>query len=184
MTLIKGQKLILIIQGLQKCISLGNLDSTRDWGHAKDYVEGMWLMLQAEKPTDFVLATGKTISVRTMVEEAFRYNELRSYLGMREGTNIKLKRDLKGVNSIFRNINVKITWKGRGLDEEGIDAETGETRIRIDPKFFRPAEVEALLGDPTKAKKLLGWEAKTGFKDLIKEMVEHDIEMMKKDPNA
>lgn len=140
--------------GLQKYISLGNLDSTRDWGHAKDYVEGMWLMLQAEKPTDFVLATGKTISVRTMVEEA------------------------------FRNINVKITWKGQGLDEEGIDAETGETRIRIDPKFFRPAEVDALLGDPTKAKKLLGWEAKTGFKDLIKEMVEHDIEMMKKDPNA
>ena len=87
-------------------------------------------------------------------------------------------------NCFFRNINVEIHWKGCGLEEEGIDAETGETRVRVDPKFFRPAEVDALLGDPTKAKKLLGWEAKTSFKDLIKEMVEHDIQMMKENPNA
>lgn len=118
--------------GNQECIYLGNIDAKRDWGHARDYVEGMWLMLQQDKPDDFVLATGETHPVREFVEKAFAH------------------------------IGKTITWSGKAEEEVGTDQE-GIVRVRIDPKYYRPTEVELLLGDPTKAKKTLGWELKVGF---------------------
>ena len=123
---------------------MGNLDSLRDWGNAKDYVEGMWRILQHDTPEDFVLATGEMHSIKEFIEEAFR---------------------LKGFD---------IKWKGHGVDEIGYDEKTGKELIFVDPKYFRPAEVSQLLGDPTKAKTLLGWEPKTTFKKLVREMVEND----------
>jgi GDPmannose 4,6-dehydratase len=132
--------------GLEDKLYLGNLDSKRDWGYAPDYVEGMWLMLQQPEPDDYVLATGKTYSVREFTEEACR---------------------LLGIN---------LTWKGEGIDEEGIDMATGRAIIKIDPKYFRPAEVDLLLGDYSKAKRILNWEPKTTFKDLVRIMVEADLE--------
>jgi len=126
--------------GLQDVLELGNLNAKRDWGHAKDFVEAMWLMLQQDEPDDFVIATGVQYSVREFVEQAA------PYFGM------------------------KILWKGEGLDEVGIDANSGKVVIRVNPKYFRPAEVETLLGDATKAKKKLGWEPKTSFKQLVEDM--------------
>ena len=126
--------------GLQDVLELGNLNAKRDWGHAKDFVEAMWLMLQQEEPDDFVIATGVQYSVREFVEEAA------PYFGM------------------------KIVWEGEGLDEIGIDKNTGRTIVRVNPKYFRPAEVETLLGDATKAKEKLGWEPKTSFKQLVEDM--------------
>jgi GDPmannose 4,6-dehydratase len=126
--------------GLQDCLYLGNLNAKRDWGHAKDFVEAMWLMLQQDEPDDFVIATGKQYSVKDFVEEAA------PYFGM------------------------KIVWMGEGLDEVGIDANTNRAVIRVDPKYFRPAEVETLLGDASKAKEKLGWEPKTSFKQLVEDM--------------
>jgi len=134
------QGLSKISSGMQDCLYLGNLDAMRDWGHAKDYVEAMWLMLQQDEPDDFVIATGVQYSVREFVEQAA------PYFGM------------------------KILWKGEGLDEVGIDANSGKVVIRVNPKYFRPAEVETLLGDATKAKKKLGWEPKTSFKQLVEDM--------------
>lgn len=131
--------------GLDEKLYLGNLDAKRDWGYAPDYVEGMWLMLQQEKPDDYILATGETHSVREFIVEACRL------LGM----------DLE--------------WQGSGVDEIGIDKKTGRTIIEIDPKYFRPAEVELLIGDYSKAKKELGWKPKTNFKELVKIMVESDF---------
>lgn len=134
-----------IKHGLQEKLFLGNLDAKRDWGYAKDYVEGMWLMLQQEKPDDYILSTNKTYTVRTMVEEAGRL------------------------------VGFDIQWKGKGLKEQGIDRKSGKVIIEIDPRYYRPAEVDLLVGDYSKAKKKLGWEPKTNFKQLIKLMVEHDL---------
>jgi GDPmannose 4,6-dehydratase len=131
--------------GLQERVYLGNLDAKRDWGHARDYVEGMWLMLQQEKPGDYVLATGETHSVRELVERA------------------------------FAEVGRRIVWRGEGVDETGIDERTGKTLVAIDPRYFRPTEVDLLLGDPAKAKRVLGWKAKVGFAELVKEMVAADL---------
>ena len=129
-----------IKNGKDDCLYLGNLDAKRDWGHARDYVEAMWLMLQQDEPDDYVIATGEQYSVRDFVEESA------SYFGF------------------------DIEWVGQGLDEVGVDKNTGKTIVRIDDKYFRPAEVETLLGDATKAKEILGWVPKVSFKELVKEM--------------
>ena len=138
-----------IMLGLQKTLVLGNLDAKRDWGYAPDYVEGMWKILQANKPEDFVLATGKTYSVRTFVENCFQYF----------GENIK--------------------WKGKGINEIGILESQNKTVVSIDKKYFRPAEVDLLLGDYSNAKNKLGWEPKTNFKELVKIMIEYDFNRLK-----
>jgi len=135
-----------IHHGLQDKLYLGNLDAKRDWGYAPEYVEAMWLMLQQEKPDDYVIATGEAHSVREMAEEA------------------------------FKNIDIGIEWKGKGKEEKGIDKKTGKVLIEIDPKYFRPTEVDFLVGDASKAKKDLGWEPKVKFKELVKIMVKSDIE--------
>jgi GDPmannose 4,6-dehydratase len=137
--------------GLQKKVYLGNLNAKRDWGHAKDYAEGMWRMLQQKKPEDFVLATGKTHSVREFAELA------------------------------FKEVGIGIIWKGKGVEEKGVDAETGEIRVEVDPRYFRPAEVDLLIGDPGKAKEKLGWSATITFEALVKEMVQEDLKNFKKD---
>lgn len=137
-----------IKNGLQDKIYLGNLDAKRDWGYAKEYVEGMWRMLQQNEPDDYILATGETHSVRELVEEAGRV------LGM------------------------DIVWKGKGLKEKGLDKKTGKTIVEIDPHYYRPAEVDILIGDASKAKKKLGWKAKVRFKDLIRIMVEADLRLL------
>lgn len=138
-----------IKKGLQENLHLGNLDSKRDWGHARDYVEAMWLMLQQDKPEDFVIATGEVHSVREFVECA------------------------------FKEVDINIEWVGSGLDERGIDALTGKTLVVVDPHYFRPAEVEFLLGDPTKAKQELGWEPRVTFKNLVKEMMESEMQIVR-----
>ncbi len=137
--------------GLQDKLYLGNVNAKRDWGHAKDYVRAMHLMLQQEKPYDLVIAAGEQYSVKEFCEIAFR----------------KLK--------------IEILWQGEGAEEKGVDARTGKTIIEIDPEYFRPTEVESLLGDPKKAKEILGWEAKISFDNLVKEMVENDLEEAKKE---
>ena len=129
--------------GMQDVLSLGNLDARRDWGHAKDYVRAMWLMLQQDQPDDYVIATGEMYSVRYFVEHAA------DYFGM------------------------NIVWEGEGLDEVGIDRTTGKTVIRVDPKYFRPTEVEQLCGDATKAREILGWEPEIDFQGLVQDMVIH-----------
>jgi len=134
------QALSKISVGLQDCLYLGNLNAKRDWGHAKDFVEAMWMMLQQDEPDDYVIATGVQYSVKDFVEEAA------SYFGM------------------------KIVWMGEGLDEYGYDLNTKKIVIRVDPKYFRPAEVETLLGDASKAKEKLGWEPKISFKQLVEDM--------------
>ena len=131
--------------GRQEVLWLGNLEARRDWGHARDYVEGMWRILQQPEPDDYVLATGETHSVREFVETAFRC------------------------------VGRTIEWRGSGVEETGIDARTGKTLVRIDPRFFRPAEVDLLLGDPTKAREKLGWQHTIGFEELVREMVEADL---------
>ena len=135
--------------GNQECLYLGNLDAKRDWGHARDYVEGMWRILQHNVADDFVLATGETHAVREFVELA------------------------------FAEVGVKIDWKGSGTDEEGIDAKSGKTVVKVDPRYFRPTEVDLLLGDPSKAKKMLGWQATTKFEKLVAEMVQADLGLAK-----
>ncbi len=137
--------------GLQETLHLGNLDSRRDWGHARDYVRAQWLMLQQEEPEDFVIATGKQYSVRDFVIAA---------------------------GSL---LDMKIAWQGEGVDEVGIDAATGRTLVRVDPRYFRPTEVDTLLGDPTKARQKLGWTAEVGFSELVSEMVASDLEEAKRD---
>ena len=135
-----------IVNGKQEKLYLGNLNAKRDWGYAKDYVECMWLMLQQEKPEDFVIATGETRTVREFVEKAF---------------------EVAGIN---------ICWTGEGVNEKGFDAATGKVLVEVSPEFFRPAEVDLLLGDPTKAKTVLGWNPrKTTFEELVRRMVEHDF---------
>lgn len=135
-----------IVAGKDECLYLGNLDAQRDWGYAKDYVEGMWLMLQQEKPQDFVLATGEMHSVREFIQECCKLLE------------------------------IDLQWQGQGEQEVGIDKKTNKEIIKIDPKYFRPAEVDQLLGDSTKAKKVLKWKPKTTFKELVKIMLEEDLQ--------
>jgi len=132
--------------GLQETVRLGNLEAKRDWGYAAEYVEAMWLMLQQDKPDDYVIATGKTYSVKDFVESA------------------------------FAEIGVKIKWSGSGVDERGVDSSTGKVRVEVDPEFFRPAEVDLLIGDCSKAKEKLGWEPKVDLKELVGMMVRHDME--------
>ena len=140
-----------IARGYQERLYLGNLDALRDWGYAKDYVACMWLMLQHPTPADFVIATGEMHSVREFVTKA------------------------------FAEAGINIRWEGKGIDEKGIDVATGKVLVEVDPKYFRPAEVEQLLGDPTKAKTLLGWNpTKTSFDELIKKMVRYDLEYVEK----
>mmetsp|Transcript_9434 Transcript_9434/g.11310 ORF Transcript_9434/g.11310 Transcript_9434/m.11310 type:complete len:384 (+) Transcript_9434:117-1268(+) len=139
--------------GLQKCLFLGNLDAKRDWGHARDYVELMWMMLQQDVPDDYVIATGETHTVREFADEAFKH------------------------------VGIEITWEGEGVDEIGKDS-SGNVLVRVDPQYFRPTEVELLLGDPTKAKRDLGWEPKITFKALVKEMVEADLELVKNEKSS
>jgi GDPmannose 4,6-dehydratase len=134
-----------IHRGLQDRLFIGNLDSMRDWGHARDYVEGMWRILQQDKPSDYVLATGETHSVREFIELAFGH------------------------------VGTTVRWEGKGIEEKGLDAKTGKVLVEVDPRYFRPTEVEFLLGDATKAKTVLGWTYRVGFHDLVAEMVASDL---------
>lgn len=134
--------------GFQDRLYLGNLDAKRDWGHAREYARGMWLMLQQDKPDDFVLATGKTMAVRDFVELA------------------------------FHEIGIRLDWKGKGLHEKGYDSASGHCLVQIDPRYFRPTEVDVLLGDPTKARKKLGWKHETSVKALCAEMVHEDLKVV------
>ena len=137
--------------GLQEKLYLGNLSAKRDWGFAKDYVEMMWLMLQQEQPDDYVIATGETRTVR-------------------EFTTIA-----------FKEVGIDIEWKGEGIEEKGIDRESGKILVEVDPRYFRPTEVEFLLGDPSKAKEKLGWVPRTPFNSLVKSMIDSDMEVAKRD---
>jgi GDPmannose 4,6-dehydratase len=136
--------------GLQDCLYLGNLDARRDWGHARDYVEAQWLMLQQPQPEDFVIASGIQHSVRDFVDLA------------------------------ARKLGLKLKWSGKGLDEKAVDG-AGQVRVAVDPRYFRPAEVDTLLGDPSKAKSKLGWSAKISFEQLVEEMVSEDLKAAERD---
>lgn len=137
--------------GLEECLYMGNLDSKRDWGHAKDYVEMQWMMLQQDKPDDFVIATGQQHTVRDFI------------------------------NIAASKIGFNIEWRGEGINEVGYDVNTQKALVKIDKRYFRPTEVETLLGDPSKAQKILGWKAKTSFDDLVTEMVDEDLILAEKD---
>lgn len=141
-----------ILKGNQDKLSLGNMDAKRDWGYAKDYVEGMWRMLQQDKPDDYVLATGEQKTVREFVEIAFKY------------------------------CGIDLQWQGSGVEEQGIDPKTGKVLVDVNPKYFRPAEVETLLGDCSRAKKELGWTPKTSFRELVEMMIENDLQRVGLDP--
>ena len=140
--------------GLQDVLELGNLDAKRDWGHAKDYVEAMWLMLQQPAPDDYVIATGEAHSVKEFVEAAFQY------------------------------VGRTIKWEGEGVNEKGQDAETGQVLVKVNPKYFRPTDVDVLMGDATKAKEKIGWKPTVTFESLVKDMMDSDLELMRKNPNA
>ena len=137
--------------GIQKNLFLGNLDSKRDWGHAKDYVEAMHLILQHDTPGDFVVATGVTTKVRDFVGMAFQH------------------------------VGIDIEWQGKGVEEKGYDKKSGKTLVEVDPRYFRPTEVDLLLGDPTKIQKKLGWKPKYTLKALVNEMMDHDLKLAQKD---
>ena len=136
---------------LQEKLYLGNLNAQRDWGYAGDYVEGMWLMLQQEKPDDYILATGKTFSVREFTKK------------------------------VFTRAGIDLDFKGTGVDEKGYDVHTGKVLVEVDPRYFRPTEVDQLLGDPSKAEKELGWKPTISFEELVNMMVDHDLSEVKKD---
>jgi GDPmannose 4,6-dehydratase len=140
-----------ISQGMEQCLYLGNLDSQRDWGHAKDFVRAQWLMLQQEKPDDFVIATGEQHSVREFVAAA------------------------------GAELDMHIEWQGKGVDEVGLDTKTGRTMVKVDPRYFRPTEVETLLGDASKARAILGWSPEYSFQDLVRGMVASDLEIARRD---
>jgi GDPmannose 4,6-dehydratase len=140
-----------IYLGMQECLYLGNMNALRDWGHAKDYVEMQWLMLQQESADDYVIATGEQHSVREFVELS------------------------------ASELGIAVKWEGEGVNEKGINVANGKTIVAVDPRYFRPTEVETLLGDPSKAKKNLGWEPKITFDQLVSEMVQPDLEEAKKD---
>jgi GDPmannose 4,6-dehydratase len=137
--------------GLQDKLYLGNLDSRRDWGHAKDYVKAQWLILQQDEPEDYVIATGKQYSVRQFVEAA------------------------------LSEVGISLIWEGSGVDETGIDVETGRVLVEVDPRYFRPTEVETLLGDPSKARNKLGWQAQIPLHDMVAEMVREDLKIAERD---
>ena len=137
--------------GMQKTLFLGNLDAKRDWGHARDFVEMQWLMLQQDKPDDFVIATGLEYSVRDFINISYEY------------------------------LGKKVNWKGSGVNEKGFDSDTNALIVAVDPRYFRPTEVDALLGDPSKAKQKLGWSSKTSLEDMVNEMMESDINIAKRD---
>lgn len=137
--------------GIEEKLYLGNLDSKRDWGHAKDYIEGMWMVLQHDKPEDFVLATGVTTTIRDFCTMS------------------------------FKELGIDIEWKGKGVNEKGIDKASGKTIVEVDPRYFRPAEVDLLLGDAAKARKKLGWEPKYDLPMLVKEMIKDDLKEAKKE---
>lgn len=137
--------------GVEEKLYLGNLDSKRDWGHAKDYIEGMWLVLQQDKPEDFVLATGVTTTIRDFC------------------------------NMTFKELGIEVEWKGKGVNEKGIDKATGKTIVEVDPRYFRPTEVDLLLGNAAKARKKLGWEPKYDLPMLVKDMVKEDLKEAKKE---
>jgi GDPmannose 4,6-dehydratase len=145
------RSLARISLGLQETLFLGNLNAMRDWGHAKDYVKVQWLMLQQDEPDDFCIATGTQYSVRDFV------------------------------NFAWGHLNKEIRWEGEGLNEKGYDSESGNLIVAVDSRYFRPSEVETLLGDPSKAKEKLGWEAKITLEDMVHEMMEHDINIAKRD---
>ncbi|MDE5564317.1 MAG: GDP-mannose 4,6-dehydratase [Oscillospiraceae bacterium] len=134
--------------GMQDCVELGNLDSKRDWGHSKDYVKAMWLMLQQDTPDDYVIATNETRTVREFTETA------------------------------FRAAGIELTWEGEGINEIGRNKETDAVVVRVNPKFFRPAEVDVLLGNPAKAEQILGWEREISFAELVERMVKHDMALL------
>ncbi|MCM2312006.1 MAG: GDP-mannose 4,6-dehydratase, partial [Steroidobacteraceae bacterium] len=138
-------------EGLDECLYLGNLDALRDWGHARDYVRAQWLMLQQERPDDFVIATGEQHSVREFVERSAQL------------------------------LGWELEWRGAGVAEQGVDRASGRVLVKVDPRYFRPAEVETLLGDPSKAKALLGWSPEVGFDELVREMVATDHEIARRD---
>ena len=142
-----------IARGRKTPLYLGNLDATRDWGHAKDYARGMWLMMQQPEPDDFVLATGKSHSVREFVEHAFNH------------------------------VDRTIVWRGAGIDEVGVDGTTDEVLVKIDPRYFRPTEVDSLLGDAGKARQRLGWRPEISFEELVREMVESDLKSIEDNPS-
>jgi GDPmannose 4,6-dehydratase len=136
---------VKIKMGLLDCVKLGNLDAKRDWGHAQDYVNAMWLMLQQDKPDDYVVATGETRTVREFADTA------------------------------FAKAGIRLAWSGTGVDEVGIDTASNKTVVKVDPQLFRPAEVEILIGDPTKAETVLGWKRKISFQEMVERMVENDL---------
>jgi GDPmannose 4,6-dehydratase len=138
-----------IYRNKRKFFTLGNLNAKRDWGSAKDYVESMWLMLKAKQPSDYVIATGKSYTVKKFVEESFNY------------------------------LNIKIVWKGKGLKEVGVNAKTNQVYVKVDPVYFRPTDVDELRGDASKAKRELNWKPKTSFKELVGEMMKSDLEDIK-----
>jgi len=137
--------------GLEACLYLGNLESLRDWGHARDYVRAQWLMLQQQEPEDFVIATGEQYSVREFVSRA------------------------------AKQLGMQIEWRGQGADESGVDANTGKTLVRVDPRYFRPTEVASLIGDATRARTKLGWQPEHTFEQLVEEMVREDLQLAKRD---
>ena len=137
--------------GLQKCLYMGNLDAKRDWGHARDYVEMQWLMLQQDTPDDYVIATGVQHSVREFIDAA------------------------------AKTLDINLRWTGSGVDEKGVDDDTGDIIIAVDPRYFRPTEVDTLLGNPAKARQQLGWKPRISFEALVEEMVLSDLEESKKD---
>ena len=137
--------------GLQPVLRLGNLDAKRDWGYSKDYVEAIWMILQHKQPDDFIIATGQTHTVREFVEE------------------------------VTKHLDMQLVWQGKGLNEKGIDKKTGKVIVEVDPLYFRPNEVDLLLGDPSKAKKILGWKPKVTFKKLAEMMALEDLEYAKRE---
>ena len=140
-----------IVHGMQDKLWLGNLNASRDWGHAQDYVEAMWRILQHNTPDDFVIATGETHSVREFVEMAFKH------------------------------VGVEVVWEGKGVEEKGLDLKTGKIIVEVDPRYFRPTEVDLLLGNPSKAESVLGWKRKVSFEQLIEKMVDYDMRLFGKD---
>jgi GDPmannose 4,6-dehydratase len=148
------QAVAAIHLGRQECLYIGNLDAKRDWGHARDYAEGMWLILQQPQPDDYVLATGESHSVREFIELA------------------------------FAEVGISLRWDGQGREERGVCRKTNRTLVQVDPRYFRPTEVDRLLGDPAKARAALGWRHKVGFRELVREMVASDLELAAKRSGA